>query len=285
MNLPIHTIAAKIITLPTMTFARTLGKLDTMLSNPESSTNVVASVLASDPQLTAQVIGRANASGTQELTQVGAAMGVLGLASVHGLIRDTRPLPDENLSAMSACYAQANACATMCRILARRSPIASAAARDEETLHILGLLHDLGTIAAILHFPDPYARACARLDEGELAFHALLKEELGASPGKLGALWARALNLPRALIGPIHFHMRPARAESDQEMTALAHIARILVRGCGYVVGQDVRIEAIEPETLTLLGLTQADLESAIADFHAEMEELELFEGTLIQVR
>ena len=285
MTLPIYTIAAKIITLPAMTFARTLRKLDTMLSDAESSTNVVASVLASDPQLTALLIGRANASGTQELTQVGMAMGVLGLASVHGLIRDTRSLPEERLALISACYGLANACATMCRILARRSPIARAAARDEETLHVLGLLHDLGTLAAILHFPEHYARASARLDEGEAAFHALLKEELGASPGKLGALWARALNLPRALIGPIHFHMRPARAESDLELTALAHIARILVRGCGYVVGQDVRIEAIEPETLTLLGLTQADLESAIADFHAEMEELELFEGTLIQVR
>lgn len=285
MSQPIHTIAAKIITLPTMTFARTLGKLDAMLGNADSSTNVAASVLASDPQLTAQVVGRANAMGTQDLTQVSIAMGVLGLASVHGLIRDTRPLTGQNHAAISACYALANACATMCRVLGRRSPIARAAARDEETLHVLGLLHDLGTIAAILHFPAPYARACARLDDGEAAFHALLKEELGASPGKLGALWARALNLPRCLVGPIHYHMRPAKAESDQELTALAHIARILVRGCGYVVGQDVRIEAIDPATLTLLDLTQADLESAIADFHGEMEELELFEGTLIQMR
>ena len=285
MNLPIHTIAAKIVTLPVMTFARTLGKLDQMLGDPKASTGVAACVLASDPVLTALVIGRANAASLQELTQVGAAMGVLGLATVHGLVRDTLPLPRDHVGPIAACWALANACATMCRILARRSPVARAAARDEETLHVLGLLHDLGTVAALLHFPEPYARACDRVETGEAAFHSLLKEELGCSPGKLGALWARALNLPARLTNPIRMHMRPAKAESDLELTALVHVARILVRACGYVVGKDVHVEAIDPATLTLLGLTQADLETAIADFFTEMEELEQFEGTLIQVR
>lgn len=284
MSLPIHTIAAKIVTLPAMTFARTLGKLDQLLGDPEGSTGVVASVLASDPLLTALVVGRANV-GAQEVTQVGAAMGVLGLATVHGLVRDTHPLPREHLATISACWSLANACATMCRILARRSPAARAAARDEETLHVLGLLHDLGTIAATLHFPVPYARACERVAAGEGHFHEMLKEELGATPGKLGALWARALNLPARLTNPIRLHMRPERAESEPELAALIHVARILVRGCGYVVGADLHVEPIEPAALALLGLAQADLESAIADFYDEMEDLELYEGALIQTR
>ena len=285
MTLPIHTIAAKIVTLPAMTFARTIGKVDQLLSHPDGSIGVAGAVVASDPLLSALIIGRANAGSGLELTQVGAAMGVLGMATVHGLVRDTRPLPREHLAAMSACWSLANACATMCRVLARRSPVARAAARDEETLHVLGLLHDLGTIAAILHFPEPYARACARTAAGDGWFHEMLKEELGAGPGKLGALWGRALNLPTRLTNPIRMQMRPERAESDPELTALVHVARILARACGYVVGADVHVEPIDPATLILLGLTQADLESAIADFHGEMEELELYEGALIQVR
>ena len=102
MNLPIHTIAAKIVTLPVMTFARTLGKLDQMLGDPKASTGVAACVLASDPVLTALVIGRANAASLQELTQVGAAMGVLGLATVHGLVRDTLPLREQTLEPVPA---------------------------------------------------------------------------------------------------------------------------------------------------------------------------------------
>lgn len=285
MTLPIHTIAAKIVTLPAMTFARTLGKIDQLLSHPEGSLPVVGAVVASDPLLTAIIIGRANAGSGLELTQVGAAMGVLGMATVHGLVRDTRPLPREHLGAISACWSLANACATMCRVLARRSAVARAAARDEETLHVLGLLHDLGTVAAILHFPEPYARACARVAAGDGFFHEMLKAELGAGPGKLGALWARALNLPARLTNPIRLHMRPERAEGDAELTALVHVARILVRACGHVVGDDTPVEPIDPATLGLLGLAQADLETAIADFHREMEELELYEGAVIQMR
>jgi HD-like signal output (HDOD) protein len=281
-RLAINTIAAKIVTLPVMTFPRTLGKIDRLLGDAKAKPGVAASVLASDPLLSALILGRANAASGQDLTQVGPAMGVLGVATVHELIRGTAPLPREHLAAMSACWSLANACGTMCRILGRRSAVAPAAPRDEGTLHTLGLLHDLGTIAAILHFPAAYARTSERLAAGEGFFHDLLKQDLGASPGKLGALWGRALNLPSRLTTPIRFQMRPLNAESEPELCALLHVARILVRACGHVVGQDIHLEEILPETLAMLGLAGADLEAAIEEFFREMEELELYEGALI---
>lgn len=281
MSQPINTIAAKIVTLPPQSFPRSLGKIDQLIADAEASATVVASVVASDPLITACCLGRANAASGQEQTRITSAVTVLGLGTVHGLVRSIEALPREAMAAMAAQWSLANACATMCRILGRASPTLRRLQIDDETLHAVGLLNDLGTIAAVLHFPEEWARALDRLESGEGELHDLLKQELGASPGKLGALWGRALNLPQRLVTTIRYHMRPEKADSERELVALAHLARILARACGFTAGRDLFIEPIQPEALTLLGLGHADLDAAIAALFTEMEELELYEGAL----
>jgi HD-like signal output (HDOD) protein len=242
---------------------------------------VVTAVLAIDPMLTAQVLGEANATSANDVTQLSVAMMQTGLGSVHGLIRGVAPIPSQHRKELAGCWGQANACATMTRILAGHCAGRLHARYDDETLQTAGLLHDLGSIVAILHFSDDYARACARLDAGEGPLPRLLKEELGADPPQLGALLAHTWRLPPLLTTCIRSHHQPLRAESFNEIACLVHVARILVRACGFVTGRDRFLDPLDEDAMKLLDLHVYDLERIVDQFFEEMDELELYEGML----
>jgi HD-like signal output (HDOD) protein len=241
----------------------------------------LAAIIASDPVLGAVLLGRANALSSVPTGSLTNAVMVVGLGSVQGLVQSAKEIPEEYRATMAACWSQANACATLCRILGRR--VAAVSDIDEETWHTLGLIHDLGGIASRLYFPVEQARAEARLAAGDGPFALLLTEELGASPGLLGSLWAHMLNLPPRLITGLRYQEAPELARDDPLPAATLHVARNLIRGLGFTVGEDIYIDTLRPDALAQLGLGSQDLERVLDDFLTEMDELELYEGAFLQ--
>lgn len=284
MTLPLPTIAARVITVAGFSFSRTLDKLMRMIDSGGCSSSVVAAIVASDPVLTALTLGRANAGADGEVVQVSSAVLVLGLSTVRGMIEEVMPLAERGVRLMAGYWSQANATATMCRILVPRCPIFADNRPDDELLHVAGLLHTLGDMVAAIHFTAEYETAIQRLRRGEGPFGALLKEELGADPGELGALVARAWNLPPTPAAVVRHHMRPLRApDAVVPLACLVHVARQMARGCGFVAGQDIYVEPIDPEALGVLGLNPADFSAILDAFFAEMDELEVYEGLLVK--
>lgn len=281
MTMPLATIAARMVTVTCSSFPRSLDKLDRLLSEGTVPTQVVAAVLASDPMLAAQMLGEANATASSDITQLSAAMMNIGLGSVHGLIRGCGAIPADKRQEMAACWSQANACATMTRIVAVNCGNRLRATYDEETLQAAGLIHDLGTIIAILHFPDDYARACRRLDAGEGTLNQLLKQELGADCAQLGTLLARIWRLPPMLATCIRYHQHPMASDSFQEIACMVHVARILARACGFTPSRDRFLDPLDEQAIKRLDLHTYDLERIIDLFFEEMDELELYEGML----
>jgi HD-like signal output (HDOD) protein len=280
MSVPLASLASRLTGLQAVSFPRTLGKLTTLMANGDTPTAVLAAILASDPVLGAAILGRANAIAAQPTGSLGNAVMVLGLGTVHGLVRSARELPEASRAVMAGCWSQANACGMLCRVIGRR--VASLSDLDEEAWHSLGLIHDLGGIAARLCWPEEVARAEARLAAGDGPFSLMLTEELGASPGLLGSLWAHILNLPPRLITGLRYQEAPELARDDPLPAAALHVARNLVRGLGFTVGEDVYVDSLRPEALALLGLGSLELVEVLDEFLADMDELELFEGAFM---
>jgi HD-like signal output (HDOD) protein len=281
MSLPLPTIAARMMTVPCLGFPSSRDKLDRLVSEGTAPLTVLVALIGTDPLLSAQVLGQANSSSAGDITQLTAAIAHLGLGSVHGLVKAVQPVPDALRRDLAGCWSLANACANMTRVLADYCTPTLAAKSDEETLHLAGLLHDLGTIVAMTHFPEAYARAAARLDENGTHLNRLLREELGADQIALGTLLATYWRLPPLITACIRYHQRPLQADGFQETVALVHVSRCLVRACGFVSGPDRFLDPIDEPAMALLKLRISDLERILERFYDQMEELELYEGVL----
>ena len=281
MSLPLPTIAARMLTVSCLGFPSGREKIDRLIVEGSAPLSVLVALISTDPLLTAEILGHANSASHTEITQLTAAVTHLGLGSVHGLVRASLPIPDHLRRELAGCWSLANACANMTRVLAEYCTPTLAAKTDEETLHAAGLLHDVGTIIALAHFHDEYDRALHRLDDHRANINRLVREELGADQIALGTLLATYWRLPPLITACIRYHHHPLRADGFQETVALVHVARGLVRACGFVAGADRFLEPLDEGAMELLKLRVGDLERILERFYDQMEELELYEGVL----
>ena len=264
-----------------MGFPRSQEKLDRLIIEGSAPLPMLAALIGADPLLTAQVLGQANSTSATEITQLSAAMIHLGLGSVHGLVKGELPIPEPRRHAMAGCWALAQATATMTRVLADYCAPTMSGSYDHETLHAAGLLHDLGTIVAHLHFSEPYERALQRLDQHGTQLNQLMRDELGTDAIALGTLLATYWRLPPTITACIRYHATPLRCDGHHELISLVHVSRGLVRSCGYVAGTDRFLDPFDDGALALLKIYLSDIERVLEQFYDEMDDLELYEGVL----
>ena len=279
MSLPLPSIAARLLTVSCMGFTSSLDKLTRLIAEGSAPMSVLVSLIGADPMLTAHVLGQANSSSTLDISQLTAAMSHLGLGSVHGLVRTSLPIPPALRKDLAGCWTLATACATMTRVLGNYCGPTLSAKSDTETLHAAGLLHDLGTIIAHIHFPHEYAKAVHRLDHRGTDLGRLLREELGTDQDALGTLLASYWRLPPQITACIRHHQNPMETDSFHETVALVHVARGLVRACGFVAGADRFLNPIDEGAMALLKIRIGDMERILELFYDQMEELESYEG------
>ncbi len=285
MSLPLPTLATAVLSAPPMTFPATVRRVVDMVGDPACSPHLLADVLATDPIIAALVLSRANAAaapGQPPLTQLSSAVVYLGLSMVHGLLTELLPTPAAQRRELAAHWAAANACGTMTEILASQCLKDEKHRPSGETLHLCGLLHDLGAILACIRFPHQYHDAGEAVRaRDDLDFSGALRKQLGLHPGGLGALLAKNWCLPEPITACIRHHARPDRAGDQLPVVCLIHVARVLVRGCGFTTAAAPFVEPLADTALDRLGLRIADLERAVGTFFDQIEELEMYEGVL----
>ncbi len=285
MTLPLPTIGARMATFSATTFDRTLTKLDLLVNEAEAPADVVLAVIASDPMLTAIILGQANATlnGREAaVTRLTDTPSRIGLGTLYGLCRDVLPIAADRRAELGAIWALANASSAMLRVLVRVAVPTVRDKFDEETLHVCALLHNLGSAVALISFPDEHRRTAARMDQGDGPYQRVLKDELGMNAPELGYLLARTWHLPPTIAACIRHHLTPTRAgDAEADLVAAMHVAHVLTRGCGYLVGADRWIDPIDSDAVARLSLRLDGIETVVGRFFVELEEQELYEGAL----
>ena len=94
MTLPLAAIASRVVGMSCVGFPRSLDKIDRLLSEGDAPLPVVTAVIATDPLLTTQILGSANATSPKEITQLSEALVYIGLGAIHGLVRGAGHIPD-----------------------------------------------------------------------------------------------------------------------------------------------------------------------------------------------
>ena len=281
MPLSAAAISARILTATLPTFARTIAKLEHLVVEAEAPAHVVAAVIATDPTLTALTLGQAHAAG-HATTNLNEAVRRIGQGVVLATARSAIPVAAAQRGMLAACWGQANAVATLTPILIEHRRSLLRGNWDTETLHLVGLVHDLGHVLAFSSFTEEYVRAALRLKKGETGFERVVGEEIGATPTQLAALAAHSWQLPPVLAAPMAHWRQPNLAPADQiELSAIVHVAHILAHAAGFDAGADRWVQPMDDWAISFLNLRISDCETVLDRMFESMDELELFEGAL----
>lgn len=280
MPLPQAAIRARLLTTGLPTFPRTIARLEHLIVEAEAAPQVVAAVIATDPAIATLVIGQANAAGhaTTSLTE---AIRRIGLGVSLSSARSAIPAPEGQRAGLAGCWAQGNAVAVLLPLLVDYRRHLIKGTWDAETLHLIGLTHDLGHILALSCFPHEYGQACRKLEYGDGRFDQHIAGEIGASTMELAAMAARARSLPDLLVAAMSGWRTPDPDGPHAELTALVHVAHALAHAAGFVAAGDTYIEPLDDHALSRLNLRTPDCEAILNRLFSSMDELELYEGAL----
>lgn len=138
-----------------------------------------------------------------------------------------------------------------------------------------GLLHDVGKIILSSYVADEYERIMHLVNAEGVAFDQAERQLLGFSHADAGAHMARLWNLPDSLVDAIEFHQDPDKAERNQELVSMVHLANILAVSFGIGLGNDGLAYTFHPSALKVVGMEVADLYALSVEVHEDFRQAE----------
>ena len=275
MALSAAAISARLLTAGLPTLPATVAKLESLILSGDAPNQVIIDVIATDPAITALVIGQANASG-HHTASLADAIRHNGLGVVLATARCAIQVDARSRPVISACWAQANLVAALVPLIAEHRRYHLKRTWDAETLQVCGLIHDLGHVLALTHFPEAYAAAAARCDSSEAPFAAALEAELGIDLGRLSAQACAGWSLP-PLLATVMAHWRhPSETSEGSELCAIVNVAHTLAVAVGFTAGADRFVTPFDDWSQTKLELRIADFETLVPKAFDVVEELAL---------
>jgi HD-like signal output (HDOD) protein len=276
-------VHARLVTVPTVILPRTRQRLGRMLADGAASVAGVVDELARDPLLTASLLGQSNLAAADPGLDPGQALASLGFGALEGILTGAMDLAEAQRRPLAQTFALAHATAGLMQAMVAYRATRLPRLPDAAVLTTLGMLHDLGTAAALLHLTPAYARAslAARAGQGDVA--TLLDQDLGLTDITLGGLVASAWSLPEPLATIMAWHLRPMDAPAHLELTALVHTARILAGALGFRAPGDRHLTALDPRALQVIGLGSTDLERILHRVQDDLDAWEIFADEMVR--
>ncbi|MCP4567913.1 MAG: HDOD domain-containing protein [FCB group bacterium] len=202
-------------------FVEKLQRGDSLLSMPQSLTQILnmvgkddfsmedlSEVILKDPGLTSKILKMANSAFYRQRSQISTvkqAVVMLGMMQVKCLalsasVFQTERLEDDYNLDMKELSSHFISVAIGCNMLADVLDI-----NIGEEVFVAGLLHDIGMVYFIHHFPDDYKQVISRLEE----YPSLIEAErniLGIDHATIGGMLAEKWNFPKPLCDSISKH-------------------------------------------------------------------------------
>lgn len=206
-------------------------RVSQMLDDPAVTTPQVGRVVAQDPSLTARLLSVVNTAYygfPSRITSIPMAITILGgrglrdlllTVSVASALRDL----DTPVVDIEAFWQHSIRCGLMARGLAGQ-----AGHRDEESLFIAGLLHDLGKLVIYSQLPAESREILQHCAEGARPLYRLERERLGFDHCQVGEALLRYWRVPDLYREAAAFHHAPDNAAQHPLEVSIVHIADAL---------------------------------------------------------
>ncbi len=256
--------------LPTVPSA--LKQISAMFEKPRLSIDELSSFISGDPALTSKILKMVNSAAygfPNRISSISHAIMLLGFNVVRGLLLGVSvfDLMQKNIAGL---WEHSVGCAVAARCIAQKKNL-----QEPEEVSICGLLHDIGKVILILHYPREYETVLAKArDEGISLFEAE-QSRFEATHADVGSWLARKWRFPVNLAEAIEYHHTPHLSRQAKLETAIVHVSDILVRARGIGINGDMLVPDIHPESWTLLQLTDDDVRDILAELETAASEAE----------
>ncbi len=241
--------------------------------DPDASADDLAAVVQNDPVITARLLKIVNSAlfgVPRKVSSIRQAVSMLGLRSVtvtvltFALVEGLRAAPPRGMDS-EAYWRSSISSAVAARLLARALDKSIA-----EDAFIVGLLSNIGIMAAFQASPDEYAPIVELAHRQRLPLHELEQSSLGVDHAAISAALLRLWGLPESTCAAVAAHHSGAPESSDPAAARLASLARHAATISALFCGE------LPPSHLTLakaacvadLAIDASDLERALTQLN-----------------
>jgi len=228
-------------TLPTIVTA-----LERALRSDETNAADVASIIAEDPSMTANVLRVANsayyAALAGSISSVAGAVARLGFSEIRNLcttiavVRTFGKMGRQLNHRMFWKHSIVAAIAT--RVIGHYCHPAAPFSEDEAW--VAGLLHDVGSLVLDQYFPDAFQKVRAAAEEQNRPYAEAEDKILKIDHGEVGGTLLSRWDLPHPIVTAVSFHHQPTRAEADDRpLVQAVHLADSICTSLGIGDGGD----------------------------------------------
>jgi putative nucleotidyltransferase with HDIG domain len=248
-----------------LSLPQALAEILKEVDNPDFAPESLARIILKDPSLTGRILKMANSSMYKRgsaISNVHQAVQVLGATTVKCLALSSSVFHPDQIKKEAGVDAHAYF-ANVLTVAAACEKIAHAMRfKASEDAFVAGLLHDIGTMFFIHHFPDQYrlivdrrvTKATTLVEAEQLVF--------GADHCEAGYHLATRWRLPLNIAEAIRDHHRPGDPKSANTVSGIVRLASLLTEdsNSSYSVGLEERLRAIN-EAAAALGLSKTEVD------------------------
>ena len=250
-----------------------------IVRNPEYSIDGLVAVVRTDPALTTRILKLCNSSLfglSQPISSVSDAVAYLGSRNLVKLVLVSctasyfKNLPPNPYADPGLLWQQTLACSTACQTLAERCGHGQPA-----TAFTAGILHNVGRIAMVqVVDAETLATAASMMLDPLASPLEVERKVIGLDHAAASGIVTESWNLPVELRRAARNHHDLSHVATDDDLTALLHVADELVMSMGIGDPLPERRHAPDPQALQRLGLGTADLEPVRISVAQEVERI-----------
>jgi len=243
----------KLVSLPDIYY-----RLEELIVDPKSTTDSIAGLLHSDPDLCARMLRMANSafySFPTRIESIERAVSTIGLRQIRELVLVTaviqafEGIPSGKVN-MASFWEHSVAVGIMSREIGQSAGIPGA-----QSYYIPGLLHDLGRLVMYLKLPSLMSNLLEKRDASGMAMDQLECEILSYSHADIGGCLLEFWKLPQSIWEPVAMHHNPSGSGEFMLTACAIHIADAWVNA-NRIGSSGSRFDLeIDPEALELVGV------------------------------
>ncbi len=251
----------KLVSLPDIYY-----RLEEVIVDPSSTTDSIAVLLRSDPDLCARMLRTANSafySFPTKIDTIERAVSTIGLRQIRELVLVTSVVkafegfPSSQVN-MASFWEHSIAVGIMAREIGQQAGIPSASG-----FYIPGLLHDLGRLVMYLKLPGLMYDLLSQRENSGRAMYLLELEMLSYSHADIGGRLLEFWKIPQSIWEPVTTHHNPVAAGEFVLTACTVHIADARINS-NRIGSSGGRFElGIDSEVFELIGVDTDAVEKA----------------------
>ena len=214
--------------LPTLPIV--FQELFTRMQDPDAEISELADVIARDPALTAKILKLVNSAfygRDNRISTIGRAIIIMGFHAVRSAALAVSVLDQfKGVESKAAAFTLdgfwRHSIGVSC--IAKQLSIVLKVAESEDAF-VAGLLHDVGKLVMLQHFPEDVDDLCRAASEQQLSWRACEEALYPTNHANIGRALFRAWNFPAPVVEAVSCHHEPTAASRHAELASIVHLA------------------------------------------------------------